>query len=180
MTGPRNRDSSSRLWGDDSWPWRSARHEKREKNEEDVLGRKAALWLYLRELLGRALRLQSPLWERRAAFSCFPLSHPMIFTIAIRVGGQLGQHGGAEGQKILPVLPGHQVHRCCWSGALPRTHSESESHQELNLLKCDRVPTARPRPLVSIPGLSPDPTASWVLSCVQDSFVSLLKLFLRL
>lgn len=45
--------------------------------------------------------------------------------MAIRVSGQLGQHGGAEGPKVLPDLPGHQDHRHCWSRALPRTRSES-------------------------------------------------------
>lgn len=69
----------------------------------------------------------------------------MIFPHALRVGGQSGQHGGAGGQKVLPVLPGHQVHRCCWSGALPRTPSEGGRLP-------GRSPT--PRPSATGPGSS--------------------------
>lgn len=122
VTGPRNRDSYSH-GGGEAWPQGSARHEQRGMSEEGVLDRKAALLLYLREVLGRA-----SICNVLSAFYCFPLSHPRI----CRVGGESGQRGGAEGQKILPVLPRHRVHRCCWSRALPRTYSEGERHQGLS------------------------------------------------
>lgn len=107
------------------WPQGSARHEERENGEEGVLDKRAALLLYLRGVLGRALPLQSSLCV--LPYTAFPLSHPMILTIAIRVRGQFRQRGDAESQKVLPVLPRHQGHRRCWSRALLRTHSESEN-----------------------------------------------------
>lgn len=95
-------------------------------DEEDVLDRKAALLLHLREILG--IQLASPLfspWTSGCISSLCPLCC-FISMMAVRVTGELGEHGGAEGQKILPDLPGHQVHRLCWSGALPRTRSEGQ------------------------------------------------------
>lgn len=106
---------------DDVGPQGSARG----SSEEDVLDRKAALLLYLREILGIQLasRLFSP-WKSGCISSLCPLCS-MISMMVFRVAGELGE-GDAEGQKILPDLPGHQVHRLCWSWALPRTRSEGE------------------------------------------------------
>lgn len=72
VTGQRNRDSYNHpqsLRG-------SARREKRGNGEEDALDRKAALLLYLREVLGRSLGLQCSLCVRRSAFYCVPLQPP--------------------------------------------------------------------------------------------------------
>lgn len=87
VTGPRNQDSYSHpqsLMGAAAGPrGGSARHEKRENGEEDMLDRNAALLLYLREVLGRALHLQSSVCVcvcvPRPALCCFPLSHPSDF-----------------------------------------------------------------------------------------------------
>lgn len=82
VTGARNQDGHGpprSLRRGDGWPRGSARHEESENGEEGVLDKRAALLLYLRGVLGRALPLQSSLRVRPSAIYCFPSFTPDDF-----------------------------------------------------------------------------------------------------